>query len=80
MIISYLLQAQHETELAAAAKRCPMALVDEVRRELENDKKRGGRFFKKWLDGSCILRAIARRTALYRIARRRSEVAARMRF
>lgn len=54
MIISYFLQAQREADLAKAAKRSPMALVDEVRKELENDKKRGGRPFKKWLDDSGI--------------------------
>ena len=54
MIVSYFLQAQRETELATAAKRCSIALVEEVRRELENDKTRGGRFFKKWFDASGI--------------------------
>lgn len=54
MIVSYFLQSQHEVELAMAAKCSPMALVNEVRHELENDKKRGGRSFKKWLDTSGI--------------------------
>jgi hypothetical protein len=54
MIVSYFLQAQREADLAMAARRCPMSLVDEVRKELENDTKRGGRSFKKWLDASGI--------------------------
>lgn len=54
MMVSFFLQADREAELAAAAKRCPMALVDEVRQELENDRDRGGRAFKKWLGTSNI--------------------------
>ena len=54
MIVSYFLQASREDELAAAAERCPMALVAEVREELENDRERGGRAFKRWLAGSNI--------------------------
>jgi len=53
-IVSYFLQAGRESDLAAAAKSCSMALVDEVRRELENDKVRGGRAFQKWLATSNI--------------------------
>ncbi len=60
MIVSYFLQAAREGELAAAAKRCPMALVDEVRRELESDRDRGGGPLKKWLAASGIeVRSIA---------------------
>jgi hypothetical protein len=54
MIVSYFLQAQRDAELAIAAKRCPMAIVGEVQGELEKDKTRGGKSFKKWLDGSGI--------------------------
>ncbi|MBN1208406.1 MAG: hypothetical protein JXB05_26335 [Myxococcaceae bacterium] len=60
MIVSYFRQAGHEDALAAAAKRCSMALVDEVRRELEADRSRGGRPFMRWLDTSNIgVRSIA---------------------
>jgi hypothetical protein len=54
MIVSYFLQAGREDALAAAAKCCSMALVDDVCRELKNDRDRGGRAFEKWLDTSNI--------------------------
>lgn len=54
MIVSYFLQAGCEADLANAAKRCPMALVGEVRKELNSDKKRGGKPFLKWLATSGI--------------------------
>lgn len=54
MIVSYFLQAEREAELAAAARRCSMAVVGEVRKELENDKKRGGKSFRRWFDTSGI--------------------------
>jgi hypothetical protein len=54
MIVSYFLQAGREEELAAAARLCPMAIVDDVRRELERDRERGGRAFQRWLDASSL--------------------------
>jgi len=54
MVVSYFLQAAREDELAAAAACCPMAIVDEVRQELENDSNRGGRPFETWLATSGI--------------------------
>ncbi len=58
-IVSYFLQAQREKDLAAAAKRCSMAVVEEVLRELRDDPKRGGRAFERWFDASGIeVRAI----------------------
>lgn len=54
MIVSYFLQAGRKDELARAAKRCSVALVEEVRRELEVDKKHGGSAFKTWLGSSNI--------------------------
>ncbi|HRI65324.1 MAG TPA: hypothetical protein PK156_13840 [Polyangium sp.] len=53
-VISYFLQAQRETELSDAANFFPLAIVDEVRKELENDPTRGGKSFRKWLDSSNI--------------------------
>lgn len=59
MIVSFFLQANREEELAAASRRCSMVIVDEVRRELENDRDRGGKAFKRWLAASNIeLRSI----------------------
>lgn len=55
MIISYFLQAQREDALARAAALCRVAIVDEVRRELEVDTKRGGRPFTRWLSASGIV-------------------------
>lgn len=54
MIVSFFLQAGREQELAGAARRCSMAIVDEVRVELENDRERGGPAFRKWLAVSSI--------------------------
>src|SRR5262245_33073234 len=54
MIVSYFLQVEGEQELASAAKVFPMVIVEEVRRELRNDKTRGGTSFDKWLAGSNI--------------------------
>lgn len=54
-IISYFLQAQHEDELAIAAKVVSMAIVDEVRKELEEDGTRGGPSFRRWLSKSNIV-------------------------
>ena len=60
MIVSYFRQAGREAEFAAAAKCCSMAMVEEVRRELEADPKRGGRSFKAWFGTSNIdVRSIA---------------------
>jgi hypothetical protein len=53
-IVSYFLQAEREADLASASAMSAMALVEAVRGELEKDPKRGGRAFKKWLDGSRI--------------------------
>ena len=59
MIVSYFLQAEREAELAQAATCCSMALVEEVRQELDNDKDRGGKAFREWLAASNIdVRAI----------------------
>lgn len=44
MLVSFFLRAGREVELAAAASRCPMAMVDELRQELEKDRRRGGAF------------------------------------
>lgn len=54
MVISYFLQAGREAALADAAQRCPMAIVDEVRDELERDRKRGGKTFRAWLATSGV--------------------------
>lgn len=54
MVVSYFLQAEREAELAAAARRCPMAVVEQVFNELRNDPARGGRSFEKWFAGSNI--------------------------
>jgi len=54
MVVSYFLQAGREDELSRAAQRCKMALVEEVRQELERDRDRGGQAFRKWLDTSNI--------------------------
>jgi len=54
MIVSFFLQADRERELAAVAKHCPVAIVDEVRRELKNDRDRGGDLFEKWIATSNI--------------------------
>jgi hypothetical protein len=53
-IVAYFLEAGREGDLAAAAKRCPMTIVGEVRTELEKNKDRGGRFFTQWLATSSI--------------------------
>ena len=53
-VVSYFLQAGRERELAEAARCCPMALVDEVFRELKADPHRGGRAFPQWFDDSSI--------------------------
>lgn len=53
-VVSYFLQIGREPELAAAAKRCPMAVVDEVYRELKLDPRRGGKAFTRWFDASNI--------------------------
>jgi hypothetical protein len=53
-VVSYFLQAQREAELAQAAARRAMAVVEDVRIELDGDPQRGGRAFKKWFDGSRI--------------------------
>ncbi len=53
-IVSYFLQAGRQDDLAGAAKRCSMAVVEDVRRELENAPDRGGGTFKKWLATSNI--------------------------
>ena len=53
-VVSYFLQVGRERELAEAAKRCPMALVDEVFRELKVDPHRGGRTFSQWFGASNI--------------------------
>jgi len=59
MVVSYFLQSNREGELSNAARRLPMAVVDEVRKELEGDRDRGGPAFKRWLGGSGIqVRAI----------------------
>jgi hypothetical protein len=54
MIVSYFLEVDCERELANAAKVVPMAIVEEVRRELRNHRTRGGRNFDKWLETSNI--------------------------
>jgi len=54
MIVSYFLESAHEKALAEAAKRLPMAIVGEVRRELWKDTHRGGAPFEKWLAVSNI--------------------------
>lgn len=54
MVVSYFLQASREGELAAAARRCPMAITEDVREELRKDRNRGGRAFDKWLAASNI--------------------------
>lgn len=53
-IVSSFLQAGRETELAAASRQIPLAVVDEVRRELQGDRQRGGTPFTTWLAGSSI--------------------------
>jgi hypothetical protein len=53
MIVSYFFQAGRKEELGTAAKQVPMALVDEVRRELEKEKSWGAGF-KKWLGTSNV--------------------------
>lgn len=54
MIVSFFLQAGCKDALAEASRRCSMVLVDDVRRELENDGSRGGKPFMKWLATSNI--------------------------
>lgn len=54
-VISYFLQIGREPELAIAAQRCPMAVVDEVYQELQADPRRG-RTFTRWFDTSNIRR------------------------
>src|SRR5262245_21217005 len=59
MIVSYFLQAGREAALAAAAGRSAMAVVDEVRQELEGERDRGGKAFRSWVSTSSIeVRAI----------------------
>jgi hypothetical protein len=53
-VVSYFLQAERESDVARAAAVSAMALAETVRGELENDPKRGGRAFRKWLEGSQI--------------------------
>ena len=53
-VVSYFLQVGRERELAEAARICPMALVDEVFRELKVDPHRGGRTFTHWFGASKI--------------------------
>lgn len=53
-VVSYFFDVGRQSELAAAARHCPMAMVDEVRQELEKDPKRGGRPFRDWLAKSDI--------------------------
>jgi hypothetical protein len=52
-VVSYFFDVNAAQELAEAAARCPMAVVDEVRQELER-KNLGGQSFKRWLPGSNI--------------------------
>ena len=54
MVVSYFLRAGRRKELAVAAVHAPMAIVDEVRGELENDKARGGAPFRTWLASTSI--------------------------
>ena len=53
-VISNFLQAGREQELAVASQRASLEIVDEVRRELEQDQYRGGKAFATWLAGSNI--------------------------
>lgn len=53
-VVSYFLQAGREADLAKASKLCPMALVEEVYRELEADTRRGGRPFLRWFSTANI--------------------------
>jgi hypothetical protein len=53
-VVSYFFDANRQRELAAASARCPMAMVDEVRQELERDRARGGPAFRAWLTASGI--------------------------
>lgn len=53
MIVSYFFQMNRHGELATAAKHIPLVLVDEVRLELEMERK-WGTAFKKWLGASNI--------------------------
>lgn len=53
-VVAYFLQIGREAELATAAQRCSMVVVDEVYRELKADPRRGGRRFDRWFDGSNI--------------------------
>lgn len=60
MVVSYFLQVSREHDLSAAASRCAMALAEDVYRELERDKTRGGRAFTRWFAASNIeVRSIA---------------------
>ncbi|MBK7076677.1 MAG: hypothetical protein IPH44_30735 [Myxococcales bacterium] len=53
-VIQYFLHARHETELAEAAKRCSLAVADEVRSELTQTPNTGKRACA-WLDASPII-------------------------
>ena len=48
MVVSFFLEAGRDSELAVASAAVPMAVADEVRRELLADRNRGGKPFMKW--------------------------------
>ena len=54
MIVSYFLNTDYEQSLASAAKVFPMAIVEEVRRELRDHPELGGHAFDRWLSTSNI--------------------------
>ena len=58
-VVSYFFNVGREQELAAAAERVPLAMVEEVKDEAANHRTLGGKF-KKWLPGTKVeLRSIA---------------------
>ncbi len=54
MVVAFFQRAGREAELAEAATRCQIAIVEEVRAELQNHKSYGGSKFRSWLDSSGI--------------------------
>ena len=52
-VVSYFLHGRREADLMDAARRCPLAIADEVSKELKRSSRDGGRF-KAWFAGGAI--------------------------
>jgi hypothetical protein len=52
-VVSYFLHGRREADLMDAARRCSLAIADEVSKELKRSSRDGGRF-KAWFAGGAI--------------------------